>query len=1365
MRVLFLRRFATLALLGAVHLFSLPANAQPSFDMSITPSTIGPGSATQLRFDISNAGGIVQDLAFTNNLPAGVTIATPANSSSTCLGILSAADGASTVALTDGDLGASESCSITVDVTSATPGVHTNTSGDLTSDVGNSGNSSADLTIATDRPGFTKSFSPSAVLFGGRSTLTLTIDNSANTSIAASIRFTDTFPGGLEVASPTNATADCTGGVITAVSGTDVVSYQGGWVAAGAVCSVVVDVVNSSVGVLGNTTGDLTSSYLGPQKSSGKAAATLNATSDRIVLTQEFTGDPVGPGGSVNLSYTIHNLDRGSNATQISFTDNLDATLSGLVATATLSDPCGAGSSLTGTGTLTFTGGDVAPEATCTFSVPLQVPGGASAGEYTNSSSTITANIASAPVVGSPASDILFVSPVPAVTLEFIDDPVAAGDDVTVRFEVTNGSSTSDATDLAFLTELTTFLPFPVSAVTPADPCGVGSSISLVFLNTESQGLALASGELSQGASCSFDVTVTISSGVSSGIYPFTTSEITATVDGSTVTGASTSDDLTIVAGPKLVKEFIDDPTPAGGSAVLEFTVTHDQNATADATGISFSDDLNAALSGLVSTSATQNDVCGIGSTLSGTTNITLIGGTLTPGETCTFSVTTAVPAGAASGNHTNQTSSVQSTVAGLSLTGNIATDDLTVAGVTLTKEFTDSPVRAGSTTNLRFTIENVSPTSDATAITFSDNLDDMLDGAVVTSGTQTDPCGTGSELILAGGDSLVFLTGGSLTSETSCTIDVEVLVPSDAADDTYLNVTSSLTATIDGTANVVFDGSSADLTVQSRLLHLEEEFINDPVSPGSTTTLRFTITSLDPNETISLISFSDDLGAALSGLVSSSGTLPDVCGVGSQITGTDTLAFTGGTLGPSGTCSFDVTVAVPATTPLGTVGTNTTSQIIGGINKGFYILKAGVFGDPATDNIHVDFLDFTKSFDGTAEVGTTTTLTFNILNVGSVTAEGISFTDDLDAMLSGLVAAGLPAADVCGPGSELSGTSVLSLTGGTILPNGSCTFSVVLDVPTGAAPGAYENVTSDIFIDPSQSKAGDPATATLNLFVVPTGCADRTSIDYKGYTANSCAAPQNAVSVFDQQELEAYMTDFGFDGTKVKNVKVMFNPTGDTTIISPCEILLRGDGGYLDVTADKVCLFGGKGIEVGGGSASAGQSLTAQTLGLVSEEGASLIKQKLSITASEVSVVAHKEARIGNDSTVTVTDGSLSLVSEGDLASSDANIRSNSVVTAGTILVSASRTAKLGSSTDITATGTLDLLSTGTASGSVATIESSSLVSAGIMNQVSGNKVNVGQNAVVNVTGNYHLNADGNCTIKSSATINAGSTSGNCFP
>ena len=144
-----------------------------------------------------------------------------------------------------------------------------------------------------------------------------------------------------------------------------------------------------------------------------------------VVLTKTFTGSPVRPGDGVTLEFTIANFDtNGSVAADIGFTDNLDAVVSGLVATGLpATDVCGLGSEISGTSTLTFSGGSLAAGASCTFSVTLQVPASAGAGSHFNTTSSLTTELDGTPFVGAPATNTLEVMsvPVPAAvpTLEW----------------------------------------------------------------------------------------------------------------------------------------------------------------------------------------------------------------------------------------------------------------------------------------------------------------------------------------------------------------------------------------------------------------------------------------------------------------------------------------------------------------------------------------------------------------------------------------------------------------------------------------------------------------------------------------------------------------------------------------------------------------------------------------------------------------------------------------------------------------------------------------------------------------------------------------------------------------------------------
>ncbi len=1035
----------------------------PGFSKSFNPSTIGPGSQSALTFAIDNSDfpSPVTDLAFTDTLPAGVVIASPPVAFSTCgAGVVSAPAGGSTVTLAGGTLPSFAVCVVSVNVTSSVAGTHTNVSGDLTSSAGNSGTATADLIVDAGRPGFSKSFAPATIGLNGTSTLTFTVDNSANASLAFNLAFSDALPLGVAVADPANTANTCAGS-LTAVPGTTAITFFSGLVAANGTCSISVDVAGLAAGSHGNISSPLTSN-LG---TSGFAGAVLDV--ELNALNKAFVDDPAPPGGTVTLRFTLTNFDRSQNLTGITFTDDLDATLSGLVATGLpASDVCGAGSSLTGTDLLTLAGGTLPPEGSCTFDVTLQVPAGATGGSYTNTTSTVSADLGGAPAELPAASDDLRIVAYPVLTKTFTDDPVIPGGTVTLEFTLTNTDSGSSATGITFLDDLSVGLPGVVATALPASGfCGAGSTI----IGTSS--FFVSNANLAAGDSCTFDVTLQIPAVYPSGTYTNTTSTVTATVGGTPVTGPAATDDLVVVAAPSLAKAFVDDPVAAGGTVTLSFTLTADAGSPGEATDITFTDDLNATLPGLVALGLPANDVCGAGSQISGTSLLTFTGGTLSPGESCSFNVTLHVPMAAAPGSYMNTTSSLSATVSGLATTSGPATDNLDVAGLLVSKIFPDSPAVAGGTVTLEFTLQNVDPSASITNIAFTDDLGTVLSGLAATGLPMSDVCGAGSQISNA--STVLIFTGGSLGPSTSCTFSISLDVPAAAAAGLYTNRTATITADVDGNPTTVPPALASFEVVDP--LTLAKSFVNDPVAPGSTVTLRFTVTNQHPTEALTGVSFSDDLGAALSGLAAVGLPASDVCGAGSQIAGTSVLTLTGGNLSAASSCTFDVTLQVPAALSLGSPIVNTTSNVTGLLGG------VGVAGAPASDTLLIAFVSFAKAFAGPAAPGGVTTLTFSLVNLDPSSAvSNLTFVDDLNAMIPGLVATGLPLINVCGAGSQVTGTSLIAFVGGSLPAGGSCSFDVTVQVPQAASPGSFVNTTSDL--SSAGLKVSDPASDTLQV-------------------------------------------------------------------------------------------------------------------------------------------------------------------------------------------------------------------------------------------------------------------------------------------
>ena len=1050
--------------------------------MSFSPAGIGERTVSTLTIAFINSDPVTpaSDLAIALNVAAGLRIATSSNASTDCVNaVVSAPGGGTTITLSDGRIGANSTCALSVDITGDSAGTFDNVSGNVTSSAGNGGTASAQLSISDTLPVFEMSFLPASVPFGGTSTLSYSIENRLPATSLQNVAFRNALPPGMVVASPANVSTTCDttfGPPLTAQPGATEIDFFLNLLNGGLTCTTSLDVTAGVAGTLGNTTEPLMF-FDGMDLMTGKASAVLEVTVEQINLAGFFSGDPVRPGETLFLDFAIDNFNRDQPATDIAFSNNLNATLSGLVALALpVSDVCGAGSMLSGTSTISLTGGSLPAEGMCSFRVEVQVPGSAAPGIYTNTSSEVTAEIDGRTVTGSRAVDSFELNEAPVLEKAFLTNPLPAGQASTMELTISHFSLTNAATEIGFVDNLDPFIPGIAVPMLPAPGfCGAGSTLVFEDFGMDRR-LVMTGGSLAPGGSCTFSLALDIPLETASGRYLNRTEPITATLDGSPVAGKAAEAELDFVAAPQLRKAFSEAQVGPGDRVTLEFELSYGENAPGEATGILFVDDLSAMLSGLEAVGLPVDDVCGPGSKLEGTSLLVFSGGTLAPMDQCTFEVTLNVPNDASSDQYTNTTGEVTATVTGLSVLGAPATADLEVTSVVLEKEFAQDPNFAGDTVPLRFTITNGNESEPATSMSFVDDLNAVLSGLVATGLPQSDVCGAGSTIV---GSNVLSFTGGSVAAGDACSFDVDIQIPSDAVANSYNNVTSPFSFTIGGTPAIV-SGATSTLTI-SEALSFGKAFDADVVAPGDSVALEFTIDNAHPTLTAEELAFTDDLSAALPGLEAVSLPASDVCGAGSMLSGTDAITLTGGTVAPDSSCTFSVELQVSGDVATGTSVTNITSELTGMID-GF-----ARTAPPARDELAFNLATLAKAFEGAAEQGGSTTLTFTIENLNSAsTVTGVSFTDDLDAVLSGLIATGTPIDDVCGEGSVLDGSSVLMLRNGSVGPGESCTFDVTVEAPIAANPGDYENLTSELLTD--EGVVGDAATATLT--VVP-GTAD----------------------------------------------------------------------------------------------------------------------------------------------------------------------------------------------------------------------------------------------------------------------------------
>ncbi|NND74623.1 MAG: DUF11 domain-containing protein [Ilumatobacter sp.] len=1045
---------------------SAPLGAQtpvPTFAKVFSPDTIGAGNVSTLIFTITNGASTgADDVAFSDTLPPGVTIADPANATTTCLDstsaalTLSAPANGSVISLADAAVPAFASCTVRVDVTSATDGTHTNTSGNLTSSLGTSSTATDDLVVDEDLPNFEKDFAPDPVDRGERSTLTFTISNPVTGSNVGTLDFTDTLPIGMVIAGPANASTDCSGisgTTLTALAGGNVITLDANGsqisgfetLAPGESCTVSVDVIATAGGVLVNSSGSLLVDF----DEVGKASATLVSDVSALHIAKDFTDDPIVPGATATLTFSITNFDRFDDATGVAFSDTLPTGVTVVDPPAASSNCGGVLDAADGSDTIELSGGDVAAGATCTITVAVTAADG---GTYVNTTGTVSGTVGGSPITGNQATETLYVVAGPVTTKTFLDNPAAAGGSTTLEFTITNSDATNAATDIAFTDVFDTIIPDATSV--PADgACGPGSDFTFDALvpGTSSSGtpaqLTLTGGELPAGGSCTFSVVLDISATAGSGGYANTTSEVTATVDGASVAGNPASDELLVAGTPPMRKTFASDVVAPGGQVDLTFTIANggegagDFDAVGPVTGMTFTDDLGT--SGLTFAAPLPTDPCGTGSVLGvsgGDTILTLTGGNLAEDESCSFTVTVEAAATATLGLFTNTTSDLSATVLGLAVTGPGASDTLLVTDVTASKSFTD-PVAAGGPVTLTFTFDN-GGSQDVTGISFSDDLSDTLPGLVFSSLTSDSCNGT------LAGISVLSYSGGSVLAGQTCSIVVELTVPAGVDAAAYQNLTSAIDMVI-GTTPVTLPPIADDLDIADLgTIDLAKEFIDDPTAPGGTATLRFTLSNA--GGAVAGIAFTDDFATGITpplGLMVVS-VEPAPCG-GSTAASTATLIdFQGGAVGAGGVCSFDAVVSVPVSAAAGSY-TNTTSAVTADLGvTGAAASGILLVSEPSERNAD---LSISKSDSpDPVQAGSSLTYTVTVTNDGPDDAADVVVTDTLPAGVSNAVTSGCV--------EDPNGTPGCTL--GTIAAGTSKSYTITVDVDAGTS-GTITNAAS----------------------------------------------------------------------------------------------------------------------------------------------------------------------------------------------------------------------------------------------------------------------------------------------------------------
>ncbi|MDT7945884.1 MAG: hypothetical protein RRA39_06185 [Cyanobacteriota bacterium PSP.bin.10] len=247
------------------------------------------------------------------------------------------------------------------------------------------------------------------------------------------------------------------------------------------------------------------------------------------------------------------------------------------------------------------------------------------------------------------------------------------------------------------------------------------------------------------------------------------------------------------------------------------------------------------------------------------------------------------------------------------------------------------------------------------------------------------------------------------------------------------------------------------------------KSFDPSTTSPNAPVTLRFTITN---NSGIQLtgLNFADNLPAGL--VVATPPNFTNTCGGSfAPTSGAALITLSGGTLAANATCTVTVQVVAAGTGTYTNPAVTLTSNQAPAVQSAPVNLSVNPVTAPA----------FAKSFSpSTTSAGVPVTLSFSITNNSGIQLTGLNFADNLPA---GLVVATPPNfTNTCGGSfAPTSGAALITLSGGTLAANATCTVTVQV---VAAGTGTYTNPA--VTLTSNQAPAVQSTPVNLSVISVP---------------------------------------------------------------------------------------------------------------------------------------------------------------------------------------------------------------------------------------------------------------------------------------
>ncbi len=770
-----------------------------SFDQAFGVSELDAGNNTSLTFAIQNTSvtDASRDIAFDSSLPAGLRVSDVSGQRNTCGGIFTVDKALGDISLSGGRLAAGESCQVQLNVTSDVANIYTSTSGLLQDQSGNFyGNSSDILTVVDNRLEFSLAVDSPVAELG--ETISMTYHMQGTGGDFSNIQFSHQLPNGLK---PRQGTLPVrSGACIGASTGLteDAFTLSGMSVIDTTACDITIEMEVVATGDIESQTSSI--QYSGsPALGVGFAAAVVSVQPRILNLHKTVQTDSVLPGQPFDVTYRLSNNSRSDTLTNIAFSDDLDATIPGLaVVGAPASQACGSGSILSwdaGSGLATLSGGSLAPEQSCEFTLTLQAPPGVPEGEYSHAVQA-SANSSSGVVFSQEVR-----APIPVIAKPLLDISLSQSvfaDEVEVTYTITNTSNEHPLSNFSFQDAYTS----AVSSMTlkgGSNTCDQTPSFS--SFNTGPSVNFDATTPLPIGQSCEFTLTFTLASGSSGLLEGAFVSVPSGETDGSEKLAHVQRETGQMVTVPSIQISVSPDQVVPGEMFDINVSIANgegypaDQDEYADFSNLELTFD-SGGLIDLVDLTAACAGATQTGNTL----NIP----SLNAGEACQLTQqATATPA--ASGRNvqlslTNITAQTQ----GQQVSGPDLSSIIRVSGLLVDTIAQPSASEAGEQVTLTLNLQNVSDSEAVTSLVYQESAagSNLPFNFVVNSGA--DVCGVGSNLIVSA--NMLQLTSASLAPGEQCQLPVDIMIDGAASAGLYRVMQGNLGYTESGNNLVILN-------------------------------------------------------------------------------------------------------------------------------------------------------------------------------------------------------------------------------------------------------------------------------------------------------------------------------------------------------------------------------------------------------------------------------------------------------------------------------------------------------------------------------------------------------------------------------